>query len=145
MRNLVKTIILLTECLQNLDEVMQREQTLLCSGRVNGLALQEITEEKSSLLATVEYLDTERHQQSKSLNLAAPYANNTALSGAWNKISLLCNKLSQLNIHSGMLLQKQMAYNQQALNILRSSQTQKFYGPHGESMSSEPRSRKISI
>ena len=52
MKNFIKTMTTLVETLQALDQVINHEQTILCSGRVNGAALQHITEQKSSLLAT---------------------------------------------------------------------------------------------
>ena len=45
----------MTAVLGSLKEVMDAEQLQLSAGHVNGSALQRITEQKSSLLATLDY------------------------------------------------------------------------------------------
>ena len=46
----------MTVVLNDLKTVMDAEQQHLSSGQINGSALQRITEDKSSLLATLDYL-----------------------------------------------------------------------------------------
>ena len=46
----------MTAVLGSLKEVMDAEQLQLSAGHVNGSVLQRITEQKSSLLATLDYL-----------------------------------------------------------------------------------------
>ena len=47
----------MTVVLNDLKTVMDAEQQQLSAGHISGSALQRITEEKSSLLATLDYLD----------------------------------------------------------------------------------------
>ncbi|MDH2898523.1 MULTISPECIES: flagella synthesis protein FlgN [Rahnella] len=150
MKNFIKTMTTLVETLQALDQVINHEQTILCSGRVNGAALQHITEQKSSLLATVDYLDKQRRQHDERLKQNAPYLDpqgqrQPEITAMWEEVVQLTTKLSQINRHNGMLLGKQIAYNTEALAILNASQTQKFYGPNGQETVSGQTVRKISV
>ena len=145
MKNFIKTMTTLVETLQALDQVINHEQTILCSGRVNGAALQHITEQKSSLLATVDYLDKQRRQHDERLKQTAPYSRQPEISAMWKDIVQLTTRLSQINRHNGMLLGKQIAYNTEALAILNASQTQKVYGPNGQETVSGQTVRKISV
>ncbi|CAM4028987.1 flagellar export chaperone FlgN [Rahnella bruchi] len=145
MKNFIKTMTTLVETLQALDQVINHEQTILCSGRVNGAALQHITEQKSSLLATVDYLDKQRRQHDERLKQNAPYSRQPEIAVMWKNVVQLTTRLSQINRHNGMLLGKQIAYNTEALAILNASQTQKFYGPNGQETVSGQTVRKISV
>lgn len=53
----------MTVVLNDLKTVMDAEQHHLSSGQINGSALQRITEDKSSLLATLDYLEKQRRAE----------------------------------------------------------------------------------
>ena len=53
----------MTVVLNDLKTVMDAEQQHLSSGHINGSALQRITEDKSSLLATLDYLEQQRRAE----------------------------------------------------------------------------------
>lgn len=145
MKDFIKTMKTLVETLEALDLIIQHEQTLLCSGRVNGVALQNITEQKSSLLTTVDYLDKQRREHDVRLKQMAPYSRQPEIAAMWKAVVQLSEKLSALNRHNGMLLNKQIDYNTQAMAILGASQTQKLYGPNGQTSVSGQAVRKISV
>ncbi|TPG64805.1 flagella synthesis protein FlgN [Ewingella americana] len=145
MKTFIKTMNMLVETLQSLDLIINHEQTLLCSGRVNGVALQHITEQKSSLLTTVDYLDKQRREHDVRLKQTAPYSRQPEIANMWKTVVQLSQKLSHINRHNGMLLDKQLAYNSQAMAILNASQTQKLYGPNGQTSVSGQSVRKISV
>ncbi len=150
MKTFIKTMNMLVETLQALDLVINHEQTLLCSGRVNGVALQHITEQKSSLLTTVDYLDKQRREHDVRLKQTAPYLDlqsphRAEIADMWKIVVQLSEKLSHVNRHNGMLLEKQIDYNTQAMTILNASQTQKLYGPNGQTSVSGQSIRKISV
>jgi len=145
MKDFIKTMKTLVETLEALDLIIQHEQTLLCSGRVNGVALQNITEQKSSLLPTVDYLDKQRREHDARLKQTAPYSRQPEIAAMWKAVVQLSEKLSALNRHNGMLLNKQIDYNTQAMAILGASQTQKLYGPNGQTSVSGQTVRKISV
>ncbi len=145
MKTFIKTMNMLVETLQSLDLIINHEQTLLCSGRVNGVALQHITEQKSSLLTTVDYLDKQRREHDVRLKQTAPYSRQPEIANMWKTVVQLSQKLSHINRHNGMLLDKQLAYNSQAMAILNASQTQKFYGANGLETVTGQSVRKISV
>lgn len=145
MKTFIKTMKTLVETLESLDLIINHEQTLLCSGRVNGIALQNITEQKSSLLTTVDYLDKQRREHDVRLKQTAPYSRQPEIAAMWKSVVQLSQKLSQMNRHNGMLLNKQIDYNTQAMAILSASQTQKLYGPNGQTSVTGQSVRKISV
>ena len=145
MHDLPKTLTSLLETLQALKPVMDAEQAQLCAGQVNGVALQRITEQKSSLLTTLSYLDSCRKQHEAPLRLRAPYRNVPALAALWQRIMACTDALNQHNQHNGMLLEQQVARNLQAMSVLRANHGQTLYGPNGQSHSRGVSIRKISI
>lgn len=113
----------LSASLRALEMVMAQEQLLLSAESVSGSALQRITEEKSSLLATLGYLEQQRQ-----LAWSTAGADSTR---RWQAMRPQLRKLSELNQHSGWLLEEQMAFNQQALALLRPHQEAGLYGKDG--------------
>lgn len=65
------------DLLESLTNVVAQEQQLLCSGRIQGWVLQGVTEQKSSILATLAYLesDPDNHRDHREYSSALyPYA-----------------------------------------------------------------------
>ncbi|WNN46024.1 MULTISPECIES: flagellar export chaperone FlgN [Winslowiella] len=123
------------EVLSSLAKVMDAEQQQLSAGQLNSNLLQQITEDKSSLLNTLSYLDEMRRQAEKQADLSAPYPAQAALAERWETIQQRTVKLHNTNQHSGLLLNQQIAYNEQALALLKPHQSQAFYGPDGQTLS----------
>ena len=63
MSRLAEILDQMTTVLNELKVVMDNEQQQLCMGHINGSLLQRITEEKSSLLATLDYLEQQRRRE----------------------------------------------------------------------------------
>ncbi|GGD12811.1 flagella biosynthesis chaperone FlgN [Franconibacter pulveris 1160] len=129
----------MTVVLTSLKEVMDAEQQQLSAGYVNGSALQRITEEKSSLLATLDYLEQQRRLQQASANDADADAQR------WQTITQKTRHLRDLNQHNGWLLEGQLARNSQALAILKPHQEPGLYGANGQTASAQRSGKKISI
>ncbi|XES85756.1 flagella biosynthesis chaperone FlgN [Franconibacter pulveris] len=127
----------MTVVLTSLKEVMDAEQQQLSAGYVNGSALQRITEEKSSLLATLDYLEQQRRLQQASAN--------DADAQRWQTITQKTRHLRDLNQHNGWLLEGQLARNSQALAILKPHQEPGLYGANGQTASAQRSGKKISI
>ncbi|MFS2224028.1 flagella synthesis protein FlgN [Pantoea sp. B65] len=143
MNSLLTALEKMQEVLSSLMEVMDAEQQQLSAGRINSNLLQRITEDKSSLLNTINYLDGMRHQAEKRLGLQAPYETQPELARRWASIQQQTVKLHNTNRHSGMLLNQQIEYNEQALSVLKPKISQPFYGPDGQTQSAAFVSRKI--
>lgn len=129
----------MTVVLTSLKEVMDAEQQQLSAGHVNGSALQRITEEKSSLLATLDYLEQQRRSQQATVSA------NDDDAQRWQTITQKTRHLRDLNQHNGWLLEGQLARNSQALEILKPHQEPGLYGANGQTASAHRGGKKISI
>ncbi|MDX5630697.1 MULTISPECIES: flagellar export chaperone FlgN [unclassified Brenneria] len=131
--------------LNDLQQVMSDEQAQLCAGHINSSALQQVTEKKSSLLATMQYLETCRHEEESLKKLQAPYDDMEALAERWQQIQQLTKSLRNKNQHNGMLLNQHISHTDKALEILKPRHGQSLYGPDGQAKGANYSGRKISI
>ncbi|MFU9135633.1 flagellar export chaperone FlgN [Erwinia tasmaniensis] len=131
------------EVLSNLADVMMAEQQQLSAGQVNSSLLQRITEDKSSLLATLNFIEQLRRDAEKEAGLYSPYSLQPEMARRWAAIQEQTVKLRDTNLHNGLLLNHQIGFTEQALAVLKPHQTQKFYGPDGQATSSSFISRKV--
>ncbi|MFH2639847.1 flagella synthesis protein FlgN [Klebsiella aerogenes] len=134
----------LAETLRALDEVLAQEQQLLCADELPGVALQRVTDSKSQLLATVAWLEQQRPALEANLALRAPYQGHESFGERWRQIQQLSQSLREKNQHNGLLLNQQIAHNQQALAIL-SKNNKSLYGPDGQSRAASLLGRKIGV
>ena len=123
MASLSEALAQIADGLNALRAVMDTEQQLLCEGSVSGSRLQQVTEEKSALLATLGWLEQQR--------LLAWGSADDAARAQWRDIQARTRSLRELNQHNGWLLEQQMAFNQQALAVLRPHQEAGLYGKDG--------------
>ncbi|AGN88160.1 MULTISPECIES: flagella biosynthesis chaperone FlgN [Enterobacteriaceae] len=130
----------MTVILSALKDVMDAEQKQLSVGNIQSSALQRITEEKSSLLATLDYLEQQRRSAQK-----AQHSANDDIADRWQTITQKTQHLRDLNQHNGWLLEGQIARNQQALELLKPHQEPSLYGANGYTASASRGGKKISI
>lgn len=123
MASLSKLLAQIADGLNALRAVMKSERLLLCEGSLSGSHLQRVTEEKSSLLATLGWLEQQR--------LLAWSAADSAAQAQWQTIRAQTQTLREMNQHNGWLLEQQMAFNQQALALLKPHQEAGLYGKDG--------------
>lgn len=123
MASLSKLLVQIADGLNALRAVMESERLLLCEGSLSGSHLQRVTEEKSSLLATLAWLEQQR--------LLAWSAADSAAQAQWQMIRAQTQTLREMNQHNGWLLEQQMAFNQQALALLKPHQEAGLYGKDG--------------
>jgi len=121
--SLSKLLVQIADGLNALRAVMESERLLLCEGSLSGSHLQRVTEEKSSLLATLGWLEQQR--------LLAWSAADSAAQAQWQTILAQTQTLREMNQHNGWLLEQQMAFNQQALALLKPHQEAGLYGKDG--------------
>ncbi|KGT95599.1 flagellar biosynthesis protein FlgN [Erwinia typographi] len=143
MQKLLTALDKMLEVLTHLAEVMTAEQQQLSGGQINSSLLQRITEDKSSLLATLDFIEQMRRDAEKEAGLHAPYSLNPEMAQRWAAIQEQTVKLRDTNLHNGLLLNHQIGFTAQALEVLKPHQTQKFYGPDGQATSSGFISRKV--
>lgn len=142
MDKLLNTLDKMLEVLSSLADVMNAEQEQLSAGQVNSSLLQRITEDKSSLLATLDFLEKMRRDAEKTTGMHVPYSRHPELARRWSSIQEHTVKLRDTNLHNGMLLNHQISHNEHALKVLKPYQSQKFYGPDGQAINTAPVSRK---
>lgn len=123
MDSLSKLLAQISDGLNALRAVMESERMLLCEGSLSGSHLQRVTEEKSSLLATLGWLEQQR--------LLAWSGADSAAQAQWQTIRAQTQTLREMNQHNGWLLEQQMAFNQQALALLKPHQEAGLYGKDG--------------
>jgi len=142
MQKLLTALDKMLEVLNSLADVMTAEQQQLSGGQINSSLLQRITEDKSSLLATLNFIEQMRRDAEKEAGLHAPYSLNPDMARRWAAIQEQTVKLRDTNLHNGLLLNHQISFTGQALEVLKPHQTQKFYGPDGQATTSSFISRK---
>ncbi|KNC88565.1 flagella biosynthesis chaperone FlgN [Trabulsiella odontotermitis] len=130
----------MTAILNSLKAVMDEEQQQLSFGSVNGSALQRITEEKSSLLAALDYLEQQRRMEQEAQRCA-----NDDITDRWQLITKKTQHLRDLNQHNGWLLEGQIARNQQALEVLKPHQEPGLYGRDGQTFNAPRGGKKFSV
>ena len=142
MDNLLTTLDKMQDVLASLTIVMNEEQQQLSAGQVNGNQLQRISEDKSALLTTLNYLDEMRRNAEKTLGTQAPYGGDSDRERRWASIQQHTRRLRDTNTHNGILLQHQISFTDEALSVLKPHQTQAFYGPDGLGKGQATLSRK---
>ncbi|MDF7679651.1 flagellar export chaperone FlgN [Enterobacteriaceae bacterium ESL0689] len=144
MKKLAQLLDKLLETLLTLDNVLDEEYHLLCSGRLPGVALQRVTENKNQQLATVAWLEQQRPAAEQAIGHQAPYAGQTMLADRWQQVQKLTRVLREKNQHNGMLLNQQIDHNDKALAILNKN-NKSLYGPDGQSRTGSLLGRKIGV
>jgi Flagellar biosynthesis/type III secretory pathway chaperone len=130
----------MTVILSSLKEVMDAEQLQLSAGSLNGSLLQRITEEKSSLLATLDYLEKQRRLEQEAQRCA-----NDDVAERWQNITEKTQHLRDLNQHNGWLLEGQLERNQQTLAVLKPHQEPGLYGKNGQTSGGARGGKKFSV
>ena len=138
MTRLAEILDQMSAVLNDLKTVMEQELQHLSMGQISGSQLQRITEQKSSLLATLDYLEQLRRQ-------IPDAANSNDIAQCWQEITVKTQQLRQLNQHNGWLLEGQIERNQQALEILKPHQEPTLYGANGQTSTPHRGGKKISI
>ncbi|HAI8713285.1 flagella biosynthesis chaperone FlgN [Escherichia marmotae] len=138
MTRLAEILDQMSAVLNELKTVMEQELQHLSMGQINGSLLQRITEQKSSLLATLDYLEQLRRQ-------IPDAANSNDIAQCWQEITVKTQQLRQLNQHNGWLLEGQIERNQQALEMLKPHQEPTLYGANGQTSTPHRGGKKISI
>ncbi|MBB2299651.1 flagella biosynthesis chaperone FlgN [Escherichia sp. 93.1447] len=138
MTRLAEILDQMSAVLNDLKMVMEQELQHLSMGQINGSQLQRITEQKSSLLATLDYLEQLRRQ-------IPDAANSNDIAQCRQEITVKTQQLRQLNQHNGWLLEEQIERNQQALEMLKPHQEPTLYGANGQTSTPHRGGKKISI
>jgi len=121
----------LYQVLASIGHLMAEEQRQLMATSVDSRRLLSLSEDKQSLLVTLDFIETRRAKLEKALALAPPYAQHPDLAARWQRIAPLAQQLARQNQHTALMLNQQLAWTEQVLNVLQPLQAQRFYGPDG--------------
>jgi flagella synthesis protein FlgN len=134
-------------------KLMKQEQQCLVSADTDGLTA--ITPQKSQLITQMAQLAGQRHQalgaagfDARETGMDAWLASCTdpAASPLWQDLLTLTREAKELNRINGMLINKQMTYNQNVINAMRTpagGTDNGFYGPSGQPTAGGPSRRYV--
>jgi flagellar biosynthesis protein FlgN len=142
-----------TVAASQLLSLLEQEQDLLVEAKVDQLG--QLTMEKAQAIAAMSELANERYLALGSLGFEASEEGMQAWTrspqatvqgtAAWRALLDLATKAKELNRVNGLLINQQLARNQQALNVLAGSQPAgTIYGPKGQTTSG-PSGRRLGI
>jgi flagella synthesis protein FlgN len=139
---------------RQLIQLLKREQAELIKADIEGLIilaeekakvvaiLTELTQRRYNVLASVGFQPMESGMQDWLNN----HASHSPISQAWNELLSLAKTAKDLNRTNGLLINRQLANNKAALNILQGNvATSNFYGPNGQSSALNSRTRNLII
>ncbi|WP_016833972.1 flagella synthesis protein FlgN [Herbaspirillum lusitanum] len=119
---------------------LQQEQDLL-SGNGDADKIPEIINDKANIVANMATLADQRHKALAALGFTAgengmqswiEQHGSAEDKQVWEELFALAQS-RELNRLNGLLIGKQMAINQNAMNILQGKSNGSFYGPDGQS------------
>ncbi len=124
--------------------LLQQEQTHLVDANIEGLSA--LTEEKSKIVARMTELAKWRHRtlgaagfeatESGMQAWLASSSEHAAAGKTWTELLAVARSAKELNRTNGLLINRHMTRNQNALNILQGTpQGSNFYGPDGQASS----------
>lgn len=123
-----------------LIEIIKQEQTQLLEANID--ELKKLTDEKAKVVALMSELSAQRDNALTAAGFSAKEAGIKswlATAGAnankmWMDLMSLAASAKELNRVNGMLINKHMTNNQNALNALHATpQSNNLYGPNGQS------------
>jgi flagella synthesis protein FlgN len=131
------------ETLASLVALMQAEQAHLVAADIE--ALQAITEQKAQVVAKASEMAQNRHRQLAIAGFAPEEAgmqawlasiNSDSVAEAWQQLLDISRAAKELNRVNGILINKQMSYNQTAIDSLHAPAQAKspsnVYGKNGQ-------------
>jgi len=134
-------------------DLMKQEQQMLVSADTDGLAA--LTPQKSQLISQMAMLAKQRHQSLGAAGFAAKEAGmeawldgckDSTASPLWQALLERTREAKEQNRINGMLINKQLAHNQNMINAMRqpaSAADTGFYGPTGQAAPSGPSRRFV--
>lgn len=137
--------------MQRLLDLIRQEQEQLTEANIEGL--QAITQEKAQAISRISTLADARHKLLAQAGLPAGDASmqpwlersaDTAASATWQQLLSVAGAAKEQNRINGLLINKQMARNQNALSVLQgNTQANHFYGPNGQTTAKPSTTRLV--
>ena len=132
MENLSVILKKLTGLLEELESTLVEENGQLSRAQINPISLQIISDNKSRLLAAINFYDEQRKQEENQQSVASPYSHKPQLAALWRGITLVVKKSSELNQKNYQLLEMHMKKVNDVKQIVsRATSTTQLYGQSG--------------
>lgn len=116
------TLTELQELLKKMEELLMEEIKQLSLIKVNPVALQSISDNKSRLLSSINFFDRQRRQIESTGNFIAPYANSPKLFMLWESILAKTKNANELNHRSFVLLEIHMQKMNQFKKLVKDAE-----------------------
>ncbi|WP_194756486.1 flagella synthesis protein FlgN [Aliidiomarina indica] len=124
--------------LESLLSLLQREQSLLGEGSIDGDKLGELAKAKQSLFSELEKAEASRRNVQTRLGYSLDTsgsekaAADAGCASHWRKMLELTEQVAHLNNLNGELIAHRLQHNQHMLNLLRDAAGSSLYGPDGQ-------------
>jgi flagellar biosynthesis protein FlgN len=125
--------------LEQLEVLLESEQSELMSAGVNGDRLSQLAEEKSGKIQMLERLELQRRNTQKQLGYTDDLqgteqaTKDAGCLSAWQDILATAERVIHQNNVNGSLIERQLTHNQKALNTLTEVSGKPLYGSDGRS------------
>lgn len=113
------------ERLEQLQALLEQEQRLLGDGQIDGEKLKSLAEQKQVVQQRIEASESKRLSAQQKLGFsddaagARDAAKQAGCIDVWQQLLERTQRVAQLNLLNGELIQHRLHHNQQMLNILR--------------------------
>ncbi|WLI76350.1 flagellar export chaperone FlgN [Kosakonia sp. H02] len=132
MENLPVILNKLYSLLEELEGTLAEEISQLSRAQINPISLQIISDNKSRLLAAINFYDEQRKQEEKQHRIASPYSQKPKLAALWNNITRVVRKSGELNQKSYQLLEMHMKKVNEVKQVVnRATSSAQLYGQSG--------------
>ncbi|SEL74854.1 flagella synthesis protein FlgN [Halomonas daqiaonensis] len=128
-----------------LTRLLENEQEQLLGGTINGAHLEEIAQEKSRLLLSLEETESRRARVQSRLGYATggdgarQAADDAGCLEQWQATLEMAAHTARLNDRNGRLVSLRMSHNQQMLNYIHHIAEKSVYAPDGRTTSGQRR------
>lgn len=125
------------ERMNTLIALMEKEQSLLTQGDIDGDALATLAKEKQSLLAELDRMESLRRDVQSRLGYekgaegAKQAAKDANCQSDWQQLLAKSERVARMNELTGQMLSLRMKHNQQMLDYIRQIAEKTLYKPDG--------------
>ncbi|GAA3903416.1 hypothetical protein GCM10022228_12080 [Halomonas cibimaris] len=123
--------------LDKLIALMEHERSLLTQGHIDGSRLARIAEDKQTLLAELESMETLRHSVQKRLGYpdspdgARQSATDAGCARSWQALLEKSERVARMNEQVGQMVSLRMTHNQRMLDYIHRLAEKTLYTPDG--------------
>ncbi len=118
--------------LDELDSTLAEENRQLSQAQINPVSLQMISDNKSRLLAAINFYDEQRRQEEKQLRITPPFAHQREPAVLWEHITGVVKKCNEMNQQSYQLLEMHLKRVNDVKKLVSQVASSPLYGARGD-------------